>query len=194
MDTLINKMMIEDKILIEEKKGSEDLKKIPDKKLVRLFLRSMLRYINKKNICDDIKMRYDHFYKFIFYQGEITDEQLIRLSKLLTIFGFTPVYKRGYRGLYNPQIDRISKIVCKYFNMPVEYLAIPTRKREIVQPRQISMYFSKQLTKSSLAVIGSQIGGKDHATVIHACNTVNDLIETDSRFKEQIDEIAKQIL
>jgi chromosomal replication initiator protein len=55
------------------------------------------------------------------------------------------------------------------------------------------MYFSKNLTKSSLATIGSQIGDKDHATVLHACKTVNNLLETDKRFKVQIDEIEKRL-
>jgi len=55
------------------------------------------------------------------------------------------------------------------------------------------MYFSKTLTKSSLASIGSQIGNKDHATVLHACKTVNNLIDTDRTFKSQIDEIDKKL-
>jgi chromosomal replication initiator protein len=55
------------------------------------------------------------------------------------------------------------------------------------------MFFSKSLTKASLATIGTQIGGKDHATVLHACKTVNNLIETDKRFRIQIDEIEKKL-
>jgi chromosomal replication initiator protein len=90
-------------------------------------------------------------------------------------------------------IDYIQKVVCSYFNVPVEMLQSSTRKREIVQARQIAMFFSKSLTKSSLATIGSQIGDKDHATVLHACKTVNNLIETDKRFRLQLDEIEKRL-
>lgn len=90
-------------------------------------------------------------------------------------------------------IDYIQKVVCSYFNVPVEMLQSNTRKREIVQARQIAMFFSKSLTKSSLATIGSQIGDKDHATVLHACKTVNNLIETDKRFRLQLDEIEKRL-
>jgi len=90
-------------------------------------------------------------------------------------------------------IDYIQKIVCNYYNIGLEQLQSRTRKREIVQARQVAMYFSKSLTKSSLATIGSQIGGKDHATVLHACKTVNNLIETDKRFRLQIDEIEKKL-
>jgi len=62
-----------------------------------------------------------------------------------------------------------------------------------VQARQIAMFFSKNLTKCSLATIGSQIGGKDHATVLHACKTVNNLIETDKIFRHQIEEIERKL-
>jgi chromosomal replication initiator protein len=90
-------------------------------------------------------------------------------------------------------IDYIQKVVCSYFNVQVEMLLSNTRKREIVQARQIAMFFSKNLTKASLATIGAQIGGKDHATVLHACKTVNNLIETDKQFKNQVEEIEKKL-
>ena len=90
-------------------------------------------------------------------------------------------------------IDYIQKVVCNYFSVGIEQLQSRTRKREIVQARQVAMFFSKSLTKSSLASIGSIIGGKDHATVLHACKTVNNLIETDKRFRLQIDEIEKKL-
>ena len=90
-------------------------------------------------------------------------------------------------------IDYIQKVVCNYYNIGLEQLQSKTRKREIVQARQVAMFFSKTMTKSSLATIGSQIGGKDHATVLHACKTVNNLIETDKRFRLQVDEIEKKL-
>ncbi len=90
-------------------------------------------------------------------------------------------------------IDYIQKVVCNYYNIGLDQLQSKTRKREIVQARQVAMFFSKTLTKSSLATIGSQIGGKDHATVLHACKTVNNLIETDKRFRLQVDEIEKKL-
>jgi len=90
-------------------------------------------------------------------------------------------------------IDYIQKTVCDYFNMPSDSLQSKTRKREIVQARQIAMFFSKTLTKSSLASIGAQIGHKDHATVLHACKTVNNLIDTDKQFRNDIEEIEKRL-
>jgi len=90
-------------------------------------------------------------------------------------------------------IEYISKVVCDYFNMPVDTLQTKTRKREIVQARQITMYFSKNLTKYSLASIGAQIGNKDHATVLHACKTVNNLVDTDKNFRLYVEEIEKKL-
>jgi chromosomal replication initiator protein len=90
-------------------------------------------------------------------------------------------------------VDYIQKIVCDYFEITPDQLHSKTRKREIVQARQIAMFFSKSLTKASLASIGSQIGGKDHATVLHACKTVNNLIDTDKRFKQTVDNIEKKL-
>ena len=90
-------------------------------------------------------------------------------------------------------VDYIQKIVCDYFDISPDQLHSKTRKREIVQARQIAMYFSKSLTKSSLASIGSQIGGKDHATVLHACKTVNNLIDTDKQFRQTVNNIEKKL-
>lgn len=90
-------------------------------------------------------------------------------------------------------IDYIQKIVCDYFGLPLEAINSKTRKREIVQARQLAMYFAKKLTKASLATIGLHCGNKDHATVLHACRTVNNLIETDKQFRVYVEELDKKI-
>ncbi len=90
-------------------------------------------------------------------------------------------------------IDYIQKVVCDYFDMPLETLKSKTRKREVVQARQIAMYFSKKMTKNSLATIGLHCGGKDHATVLHACRTVNNLSDTDKTFRQYLDDLDKKL-
>lgn len=90
-------------------------------------------------------------------------------------------------------IDFIQKVVCDYFSLPLELMNSKTRKREIVQARQLAMYFSKKHTKASLANIGLHCGNKDHATVLHACRTVNNLIETDKQFRIYVEELEKKI-
>ncbi len=90
-------------------------------------------------------------------------------------------------------IDYIQKIVSDYFNIPVDVINSKTRKREIVQARQIAMFFSKKYTKSSLATIGIHCGNKDHATVLHACRTVNNLLDTDKQFRAFVTDLEKKI-
>ncbi len=89
-------------------------------------------------------------------------------------------------------IDYIQKVVSDYFEMDVTTLQSKTRKRHIVQARQLAMFFAKKFTKASLASIGTQIGKRDHATVLHACKTVDNLAETDKQFKKYIEDLNKK--
>ena len=92
-------------------------------------------------------------------------------------------------------IDDVQKVVCEYFNISRETLVSKSRKRQIVQARQIAMYMSRSLINNcSLATIGSKIGGKDHATVLHACNTVSDLITIDKTFKRYVSDIQQMLV
>ncbi|OYX93274.1 MAG: chromosomal replication initiation protein DnaA, partial [Sphingobacteriia bacterium 35-40-5] len=86
-------------------------------------------------------------------------------------------------------MEYIQKLVCEYFEVPIEMVKSKTRKREIVQARQISMYLAKLHTKTSLKSIGAFFGGRDHSTVIYACQTVDDLIDTDKKFKGYVADI-----
>lgn len=88
-------------------------------------------------------------------------------------------------------IGKVQKTVCEYFNITKEALLSKSRKREIVQARQIAMYMSRSLIGCSLSTIGAELGGKDHATVLHACNTVSDLMATDRLFKKYVTDIEK---
>ncbi|MCQ2973514.1 MAG: chromosomal replication initiator protein DnaA [Bacteroidales bacterium] len=90
-------------------------------------------------------------------------------------------------------LDYILKVVCNYFKMTPEILNTKSRKREIVQARQLAMYFAKTLTTNSLAVIGMQIGNRDHSTVLHACKTIEDLLQTDKQLKAIYDEIETKL-
>lgn len=90
-------------------------------------------------------------------------------------------------------IDSIQQIVGEHLDIEVELMKAKTRKRDIVQARQIAMYFAKEMTRLSLKSIGNHFGGRDHSTVIHALQTVNDLIATDKYFKQNVNEIRKRI-
>ncbi len=90
-------------------------------------------------------------------------------------------------------IDYIMKFVSEYFSVTIEQMKDKTRKREIVVARQVSMYFAKEYTNMSLKSIGSNFGNRDHSTVIHAIQSVNDLIDTDKKFNATMQELMKKI-
>ena len=92
-------------------------------------------------------------------------------------------------------IDKVQEVVCEYFNITRETLLSKSRKRQIVQARQIAMYMSRNLIGGcSLSTIGMELGGKDHATVLHACNTVSDLMSTDKMFRQYVSDIEKMLV
>lgn len=90
-------------------------------------------------------------------------------------------------------VQSIQEIVCKYFNLEQAAIQTSSRKREIVQARQITMFLSKKYTDSSFSCIGKIVGKKDHATVLHACKTIKDQIETDKSFRSTVEEIEVQL-
>jgi len=93
----------------------------------------------------------------------------------------------------NLTIEDIQRVVCEYLHVPENQVRGETRKREIVRARQIAMYFSKKYTQHSLKTIGLHFGGRDHSTVIHANNTVEDQMETDEQFRDTVEEIDQEI-
>ena len=91
----------------------------------------------------------------------------------------------------NVDMVDIQKVVCNYFRLTPQELCRYTRKRVYLQPRQIAMYFSKELTNKTLADIGEFFGGFDHATCLSGIRLINCLIETDREIAAQIEEIRK---
>ncbi|HRG02595.1 MAG TPA: chromosomal replication initiator protein DnaA [Paludibacteraceae bacterium] len=90
-------------------------------------------------------------------------------------------------------IEFIRDTVCDFFKLSVDAISTKSRKLEVVQARQIAMYLSKNLTKNSLSTIGNYIGQRDHATVLHACKKVMDLMDTDKHFKKNVEEIEERL-
>ncbi len=88
----------------------------------------------------------------------------------------------------------IRKAVCEWLNIDVAMFDSPKRTREIAQARQIAMYLCKKLTKAPLTAIGQAIGGKNHATVLHAIKAITNLIDTDKAFKRQMEELERRIV
>ncbi len=90
-------------------------------------------------------------------------------------------------------IDYIQKMVCEHFNIQPDKLKEKTRKRHVVQARQLSMFLAKNFTKNSLKAIGKHFGGRDHSTVIHSCQAVQNQIDTDQDFNESVKDLQKKI-
>ncbi|MBI5726890.1 MAG: chromosomal replication initiator protein DnaA, partial [Ignavibacteriales bacterium] len=90
--------------------------------------------------------------------------------------------------------DVISKIVSEYFNLDENKLRDKTRKQEIVLARQIAMFLTKELTRNSLKNIGLFFGGRDHTTVIHACENIQGQIEKDMKVKDIVHSLRNKVL
>lgn len=93
----------------------------------------------------------------------------------------------------NVTIETITKAVCGYLKIDENKIRDKTRKKEVVLARQLAMYLSKELTKSSLKSIGLHFGGRDHSTVIHACNSMLDMKKADPSMRDLIDNVKTQI-
>ncbi len=93
----------------------------------------------------------------------------------------------------NITIENITKTVCSYLGVDENKIRDKTRKKEVVMARQLAMYLSKELTKSSLKTIGLHFGGRDHSTVIHACTSIERAKQTDHSTKEMVDNLRTQI-
>ena len=91
-------------------------------------------------------------------------------------------------------IEHIVNVVCEYYNIDMDTFNSSKRTRDVAQARQVAMYMAKQHTKAPLTVIGSSIGGRNHATVLHSCKAVADAMDIDKQFKAQIEEIERLVL
>lgn len=90
-------------------------------------------------------------------------------------------------------IEQIQRKVAEFLDIPFDLLRAKTRKQEVVHARQLSMYLSKELTNSSLKTIGLHFGGRDHSTVIHACQTVDDRVKSDPTFRQQLEQLRRKL-
>ncbi len=100
------------------------------------------------------------------------------------------VIKRAVKIDNHPlTIDEIVEKVCKHYNVGQQQVMGKSRKRDYVQVRQVSMYLAQKYTKMPAGRIGQLIGGRDHSTVIHSCNTVEQRLKVDTSFSEELSSI-----
>ena len=88
-------------------------------------------------------------------------------------------------------IDDIVESVCRHYNVSESALSSKSRRHEIVLVRQISMYLAQKYTKLPASRIGKLVGGRDHSTVIHSCNTISKRLQVDTMFQEELSSIEQ---
>ncbi len=116
------------------------------------------------------------------------------MGKRITIALAKEILK-AYVSLYQKEItiDHIIDVVCENMAIDRARLNSSDRTREVAIARQLAMYLAKQYTKSPLAAIGAAIGGRNHATVLHSCKTIANLMDTDKAFRAQVEEMEKLV-
>ncbi|HTR80461.1 MAG TPA: chromosomal replication initiator protein DnaA [Bacteroidota bacterium] len=90
-------------------------------------------------------------------------------------------------------VEEIQRLVAEFFDIPPDLLRAKTRKQEIVNARQVAMYLAKEMTNCSLKTIGLHFGGRDHSTVIHAYQSVEDQVKLDSKYRDTLQLVRKRI-
>lgn len=89
--------------------------------------------------------------------------------------------------------DRIIRMVASAFNISEDDLLGKVRTKEIALPRQVAMYLMREESDASLPQIGNSLGGRDHTTVMYACDKIADMIERDDRFRRQVFQIRDKL-
>lgn len=92
-----------------------------------------------------------------------------------------------------PPIERIQRKVAEFYSIPLAEMRSKRRFRKMARPRQIAMYFARELTPMSLPSIGNRFGKRDHTTVIHAINTVERLVATDPEFAADVAALREEL-
>ncbi len=93
----------------------------------------------------------------------------------------------------NLTVEEIQKEVCSYYKIPDDMMRAKTRKKEVALARQIAMYLAKKLTKHSLKTIGLHFGGRDHTTVIHAIESIENLVIADTQIKADLEVLKSKL-
>ncbi len=100
--------------------------------------------------------------------------------------------------LYNPKKrqvtpERIARVVSEYYSVPMDALQGQKRDKSIVVPRQIAMFLMREETDVSLLRIGAELGGRDHSTVLHACDKINREVAVNDELRREIAAVRELI-
>lgn len=164
--------------IIESKIKWEKLGNIPS---------DVIDYI-ANNISGDVRSLEGAITRLLAYSTMMT--QTINLST--AIEALKNLVNQGTSDKNN--ITRIQKIVAKYYKITVEDMKSKQRSSSIAYPRQVAMYLVRKHTDETLPRIGSEFGGRDHSTVIHAYNKITNDMKKNKELSKSIQEIEKDIV
>jgi len=168
---------LETRIAILERKAEQD----------QIHLSDEITQFIAANINSNIRELEGALIKLLAYASLNGEDITLRLAKRV----LKDLIKKKKKT--NLSIELIQRIVSDYFSIKEDLIRAKTRKKEIVLARQISMYLSKTLTNSSLKTIGLHFGGRDHTTVIHACQTIENKMTSEPKFREIVQEIQEKV-
>ena len=161
-------------------------RKIQGEKLVEQIPEEVIEYM-ASNIGTDIREIEGSINRLLaygtMYGGQITLPMAVEALKDLINKGFSP----------DTDVSRIEKIVADYFKISIEDLKSKKRNADIAFPRQIAMYLIRKLTDESFPKIGIEFGGKDHSTVMHACEKIAQEIKKNDELKKTIEKLEAEI-
>ncbi len=196
------------RIILASDRPPVDLKGMPDRLLTR-FSCGLIAELEKPNVqlCIDIlesKIKRDGLKipsDVIRFIAETANGSVRDLEGVInSLMAYSVVYncnidmrlaerviKRAVKVDDHPlTIDDILETVCNHFNVSSAAVAGRSRKHEYVEARQVSMYLAQKYTKMPSARIGKLVGGRDHSTVIHSCNQVEQRMRIDAHFHDEI--------
>jgi chromosomal replication initiator protein len=91
------------------------------------------------------------------------------------------------------KISTIQKVVAQQFGVPVDSMKSKVRTARLAFPRQVAIYLARELTRCSLTQIGQRFGGRDHTTVIYACEKISLLLERDVSLKATVNQLRSDL-
>lgn len=189
---------VEERLLTRFRWGLTTTIENPDRQL-------RMRILESKILQDGLSIPED---VVAFIADNVTDNARDLEGVIVSIMAHSLVYNKDIdlalaRRVISQAIKKIEKkkitastieeAVCEYYNVSSEHIQSSSRKRQIVQARQVAMYLTKNFTEMSLAQIGSVMGKKNHATVLHAYKTVKEQMEVDRTFREEVIEIERRL-
>lgn len=140
-----------------------------------------------QNITTNVRDLESALLKLIAYSELVHKDITIDIAKEQLKDHFTESYQT------NISVDLIQRIVADYFNIGTSDLKSKKRTKAVTLPRQIAMYILRELTEYSTTEIGYEFGGRDHTTVMHACQRIESRMKTDSTLEPTINNLIRTV-